>query len=377
LSRLEDFEWMIRYLKMLDPTNAKIIEGLGKQGPRNVFSLAKSISLPPTTVAFRLKRLIKEGYLTIRTNLDYSRLGLRKAVLIAEAAHGREDQLQKTIESMDYWTYTNRCYGKFSGFYALFAFPAQHKDELEKYIEEAAKTGATSRYMFSWTTNLCEVVPDFRWFDFERKSWNFPWKRWIEEVLSAPEKLPLSLGDPKAYPVMVDETDVLLLKELEKDGSARFAKLAEVAKITPQGVRYRYYKHIVKRNLISDYQLAHFPYPLQVSDMCSFTIDFANKTALAKFANTLHNKPFTVTYGKMLEKNSLLLHTYTPKMEFSNFIESLNRLAEKDVIRSYFYVTLDLLAFKRQTISYEFFKDNKWTYDSQKKLKELRKIVSA
>jgi len=377
LSRLEEFEWMIRYLKMLDPTNAKIIEGLGKQGPRNVFSLAKSIRLPPTTVAFRLKKLIKEGYLTIRTNLDYSRMGMRKAVLIAEAAHGREDKLQKALENIDYWTYITRCYGKFSGFYALFAFPAQHKDELEKYMNETAKTGAMSRYMFSWTTNLCEVVPDFGWFDFERKSWGFPWKQWIQEVLSASEKLPPSLRDPRAYPILVDQTDVLLLKELEKDGSTKFANLAKVAKITPQGVRYRYHKHVVRRNLIADYQIAHLPYPLQVSDMCSFTIDFVKEAALAKFANTLRNKPFTITYGKVLEKNSLLLHTYTPKMEFSNFIESLNRLAEKDVIRSYFYVTLDLLAFKRQTMSYELFKDNKWTYDSREKLARLRKITSA
>jgi len=368
---------MIRYLKMLDPTNAKIIEGLGRQGPRNVFSLAKSIGLPPTTVAFRLKKLIKEGYLTVRTNLDYSRLGLSKAVLIAEATHGREDKLQRAIESIDYWTYITRCYGRFSGFYALFAFPAQHRDELEEYMDEITRTGAMSRYLFSWTTNLCEVVPDFGWFDFERKSWNFPWKQWIEEVLSASEEPPLSLSEPVAYPILVDETDVLLLKELEKDASAKFANLSKVAKITPQGVRYRYYKHIAKRNLIADYQIAHLPYPLQVSDLCSFVIDFVSEAALAKFANTLRNKPFTITYGKMLEKNSLLFHTYTPKMEFSNFMESLNHLSEKDVIKSYFYVTLDLLAFKRQTMSYEFFKENKWTYNSQEKLEKLRKILNA
>lgn len=374
MSRLEDFEWMIRYLKMLDPTNAKIIEALGERGPRNVFSLAESIGLPPTTVAFRLKKLIKKGYLTIRTNIDYSRAGLCRAVLIAEAVHGREPTLQKLIENVDYWTYIAKCYGRFSGLYALFAFPAKYRNELERYIDETAKTGAMSRYVFSWTTNLCEVVPDFGWFDFERKSWSFPWKQWIEEVLGASEKLPLSLGDPEAYPILVDETDVLLLKELEKDGSAKFVDLAKIVRITPQGVRYRYYKHILNRNLIADYQIAHLPYPLQVSDMCSFIIDFKNEATLAKFANTLRNKPFTITFGKMLEKNSLLLHSYTPRTEFSSLIESLNRLAEREIIKSYLYVTLDVLAFKRQTMSYEFFKDNKWTYNLQEKLEKLRKL---
>ena len=73
---------------MLDSTNAKILEGLGKHGPRNVLALAKSIGLPPTTVAFRLKKLMKEGFLRVRANLDYSRLGLMKAILIAESRPG-------------------------------------------------------------------------------------------------------------------------------------------------------------------------------------------------------------------------------------------------------------------------------------------------
>jgi len=375
MSKLEDYEWMLRYLKMLNPTNAKILEGLGKHGPRNVLALAKSIGLPPRTVTFRMKKLMKEGLLQIRTNLDYSRLGLMKAVLIAESKPGQERKLQQVIDNLDYWTYMIRCYGKYDGYYAIFAFPAEYKKQLEEYLDKAVQLETFSRYIFYSTTNFTEVVPSFDWFDFQSKSWNFQWKRWVNEVKNASEKLPRKLMQPKTYSIRADETDILILKEMEKDGTTKFTKLAEVVKITPQAVRYRYNKHIVERSLLTDYEVATLPYPLPTSNMCSFIISFENEEKLAKFANTLQNKPFIFNYGKIISQHSLVVHTYTPKTEFSKLIDSMNRLTEKKLITGFLYVTFDVASFKRQTISYEFFKEDKWTYDYEKKLERLKEVT--
>ena len=376
MSKFEDYKWMLRYLKMLDATNAKILEGLGKHGPRNVFALARSVGLPPTTVNFRMKKLKKEGLLEIRTNLDYSKLGLMKAVLIAESKPGRKKKLQQVIDNLDYWTYTVRCYGKCDGYYAIFAFPEEYKKELEEYLAEATQLKAFSRHIFYCTTNFIEVAPNFDWFDFQSRSWNFQWKRWIEEVENASEKLPRELMDPKSYSIRVDETDVLILKELEKDGTTKFTELAEVANMTPQGVRYRYNKHIVGRGLLTDYEVATLPYPLPTSDLCSFIIDFEKEETLAKFVNSLQEKPFIFSYAKAIGRNSIVVHTYTPKTEFSKFIDSMNRLTEKKLTKSFLYVTLDGASSQRQTISYEFFRENQWAYPHEEKLEMLRKVTS-
>ncbi|UCE28969.1 MAG: AsnC family transcriptional regulator [Candidatus Bathyarchaeota archaeon] len=369
------YEWMLGYLRMLDMTNAKILEGLGNHGPRNVLALAKSIGLPPTTVTFRIKKLIKEGFLRIRTNLDYSKLGLMKAVLIAESKPGQKRTLQQAIENLDYWTYTSRCYGKYDGYYAIFAFPAKHEKELEEYMSISTQTKAFSRCIFHHTTHFTEVTPNFDWFDFRSKSWNFQWKHWIDEIHNSHERIPQKLVEPKTYSIRVDGKDILILKELEKDGTARFTKLAEVAKITPQGVRYRYNNHIVERGLLADYEVAVLPYPIPTSDMCSFIIDFGDEEKLARFANSLHNKPFIINYGKVIGKHSLVVHTYTPKTEFSKLIDSMNNLTEKKMIRDFLYVTLDVASFRRQTISYEFFRENRWTYDHKKKVERLKEIA--
>jgi len=376
MSKLEDYKWMLRYLKMLDATNAKILEGLGKHGPRNILALAKSIGLPPTTVAFRMKKLMKEGLLETRTNFDYSRLGLMKAVLIAESKPGQKKKLRQVIDNLGYWTYLVRCYGKYDGYYAIFAFPAEYREELEEYLDKAAQLKCLSRYIFYWTTNFTEVAPNFDWFDFKSKSWNFQWKRWIEEIQNESEKLPRELMDAESYSIRVDETDVLILKELEKDGTAKFTELAEVANMTPQGVRYRYNRHIVGRDLLTDYEVATLPYPLPTSEMCSFIIDFEKEEKLAKFVNSLQKKPFIFSYAKAIGRNSIVVHTYTPKTEFSKFIDSMNRLTEKKLTKSFLYVTLDGASSQRQTISYEFFRENQWAYPHEEKLGMLRKVTS-
>lgn len=367
---------MLGYLKMLDPTNAKILEGLGKYGPRNVLTLAKSIGLPPTTVAFRLKKLMKEGFLHIRANLDYSRLGLMKAILIAESEPGQKGKLRQVIENLDYWTYVTRCYGKYDGYYAILAFPAKYEKQLKDYLDRSVQLGALSRYIFYRTTNLTEVGPSFDWFDFQSKSWNFQWERWIDEIQNKSEKPPLEPLEPKAYSIRGDYTDMLILKELEKDGAAKFTKLAKIANITPQGVRYRYNNHIVGRSLLTDFEVAALPYPIPTSDMCCFVVSFSNKEKLTKFAQSLQNKPFIINYGKVIGQHSLIVHTYTLKTEFAKLIDSMNHLAEKKLIKDFLYMTLDVASFRRQTFSYEFFKEDKWTYDNKTKLEKLDRIAN-
>ena len=168
MSRL-GYQWMLGYLKMLDTTNAKILEGLGNHGPRNVLALAKSIGLPPTTVAFRIKKLMKEGFLRIRTNLNYSKLGLMKAVLVAESKPGQKRKLQQVIDNLDYWTYEVRCYGKYDGYYTVFAFPAEYKKDqylgrlLEcsrKRLESANSAGERDQNLLQQTILGMHIPPN-------------------------------------------------------------------------------------------------------------------------------------------------------------------------------------------------------------------------
>lgn len=361
------------YFKSLDETNAKLLEALGEIGIRNITLLANSTKLPVTTVSFRLKKLMKEKVL-VTSNPDLSKLGLAKAFLIATAPLGRQTTLLETIRNTDYWTYIIRCYGKFDGYCAYFAFPASHMKELEKYIKEAKNLQVFTHSQFFWTTNSRVIPPNFSLYDFKKKEWTILWEKWVNDVLTGSSELPEAIKEPYEYPVLVDKKDLLIIKELQKDESIEFKKLAEIVGITPQSVSFRYHKHILGRNLIIDHVVDVYPFPPLLSDLYVFIINFNNEKNLAKFANACENSPFVVSYSKIIGRDSLIVNVYILKTDFPNLIKALNSLFTKNLIKSFTYATLDPTSYRRQTISYEYFENGKWIYTSEEKIKKLREI---
>jgi len=375
LSQLEELVKISGYMKMLDETNAKILGALSKHDPRNISLIAKSVGLPNSTVAFRIKQLIKKMDLEVNARVDFNRLGLMRAIVFAETLPGQWNTLWEALENLGYLTYLTKCHGRFYGCYAIFAFPAEYKRKLEEYFEEAKRLKALSHSLLFWTTNLCEVHPNFDWYDFKKRIWVFQWQRWIEEITNASDYISENLADPKEYPIMADEKDLFLLRQLEKNGVKTFKELAKAAGMSPRSVAYRYYKHLVERNLIVDHIASFFPYPYQFSDVCTFIIEFADEQALAKFTNPLGNKPFILSYAKVLGENTLITNTYIPKAEFPKFINSLNLLAEMHLIKNFFHVTLTLIPHKRGGVPHEFFKDGTWKCNVDKSIKELREMM--
>lgn len=374
-SGVQDFQWMLQYLDALDETNAKILEGLGAHGPRNISALAKKLKISPTTVAFRISKLVEESGLQVRGRLNFQKLGLRRAVIFTEAKPGKEKVLRNLVENLPFWTYAIRCFGRFNGVYALFSFPSEFTREFEDYFAEASRLNVLEKYAVFWVTDFCEMPPNFRWFDFKKRGWNFHWQQWLKEIENSTKALPKRLLDPETYPIFADNTDLLILKELEKDGSIEFKKLAKTVDMTPEAVRYRFQNHILKRQLVVDYEISIFPYPFQSSDLASFAIDFKDQAALARFVNSLTNKPFVLNYAKVTGQNKLIAHFFTPKMEFSHLIDCLNQLIEMHIVERFSHVVLDVPSYKRQTVSYEFFEKNRWAYNHQEILKGLKTIL--
>jgi DNA-binding Lrp family transcriptional regulator len=363
----EQLQHFYIYLKFLDETNAKILKELAKHGPRNVSNLAKATHLPITTVRFRLKKMIDNGLLLVTVNPNLPRLGLAKAFLVTDSKLGRHKDVLERIMGADYWNYIIRCFGKMDGYCAYFAFPARQREELEEYFRRVYSDGVLSSYKLLWITNSHYVSPDFTWYDFRERKWKLQWDEWVDQIHNVSEHLPDVLEDPENFEAMADKADLLIIKELEKDATIDLKKLAEMLKITPQSVGSRYQKHVVERKLIANYNVDIYPFPIDVSDLFNSVIDFKNEEALGRFVNASRGKPFVVSYAKVIGKNSLVTNFYILKREFSNLIETLNRLYREKLINNFSYVTLDPTSYNRQTIAYKNFEDGKWTCDLNKK----------
>jgi len=213
------------------------------------------------------------------------------------------------------------------------------------------------------------------WFDKQLGYWSLQWDNWIEEIKNEQTELPYTLIEPKDFPILGDDIDVLMLKELEKDATIKIAKLAEMFKISPQLARYHFHEHLIGKGLIESYEVTAFHFGRETSDFCFFIFSFDSYEKLAKFVSSLLDKPFAKTLGKIFGKNALYGYIYLPRSEFGNFLKALSKLIKTGFLESYRYVIQDFENTSRQTISYEYFKNGSWTYDHKEHMESLRNMV--
>lgn len=111
-----------------------------------------------------------------------------------------------------------------------------------------------------------------------------------------------------------------------------------------------YKQHIIKNNLIEDFQVWFTKFDLNISVTPMFIFEFYKYEYLAKFANAIRNKPFVEFLERFLIKRLLYLIAYLPINEFFNMLEILNIMAEMGIISRYhFYLRSLTERFKGNT----------------------------
>lgn len=363
---------MRRKLGYLD---LRIIESLTIHGPRNLASVARKLDISSGRLRKRLKRLHSNIFLRFATNIYHTYLGLKKAVVFAEAEPGYEELLFKGLKTNDFWIFVSRCYGMNEGCFGIYTIPRGHENDFEQFYEELQKTGVARAVQVLWSTCFHSVNSICSWFEPESRNWDFHWNKWVEEVTIEETELPSTLVDPEEWPVKADEIDVFILKELEKDARISFVDLAKKLGVSPQLVGYHYRNHLEKRGLIESFNVSLYYFERAISDLLFFIFEFDDGENLAKFASSLLDKPFVRGLGKILRENALLGYIYLPRVEFANFINSLAKLIKMGHLKSYRYIIQHLRKASRQTISYEYFKAGSWIYDHQKHIENLHNMV--
>jgi len=366
-------------VKRIDLQHLKTVETLEREGPRNITKVARKLGIPAETLRKRVRRMTSQFSWHFHLNIYHTYLGLKKAVVFAQAVPGYEDLLVDCMKANDFWLYVDRCYGMNEGCFAVYTIPNNHSDSFEEFIQRLEASGVGTNAQILWSTCFQSVHSRTKWFDEASKSWNFKWEQWADEVSKKgkPPQLPLTLRDPEEFPIKGDKTDILILKEMEKNPLIRMTILAQKIGISQQLAAYHYLRHIQEQNLIESFEVSLPYFGKDVSDLFMFTFEIGNYETFAKFTSSLLDKPFTRGLGKVLGKNALIAHLYLPKTEFRKFIDTLSKLIRAGLLENYSYVIQDPAKGWRQTISYEYFKDEKWIYDHEKHIKKLESLVKA
>jgi DNA-binding Lrp family transcriptional regulator len=362
----------------LDIIDVKILEDLAKYGPRNITKVAKKLDIPRGTVLSRIKRMSSSFYLRLLTNVYHTNLGMRKVIVFAKATLGQEHLLFNCMKVNQFYIYISRCYGMFEGCVAVYVVPKEHTKKFEHFLLEIRKLGVAKDIKILWSTCLSTVNLTRNWFDSVSETWVFPWDKWLEEISSKENELPYKLKDPESFTLKADETDLFILKELEKNATIRLTAIAKKFGTTLQNIRYHYENHVIKHGLIEAFQIAILPFERTTSNMLFFAFRFDSKEKMGKFARSLLDKPFANMVGKVLGENVLVAQVYLPRVEFRNFVDALSKLVKEGFLQSYEYVLQDLRSGKwsRETIPYQFFKNGSWLYDHSRHIKNLHDLFN-
>ena len=361
--------------KKLRSIDVKVLEGLALCGPRNKTRLAAQLNIPRETLRHRISYLRSHFSLYLQGNVYHTNIGLRKAMVFAESKSGYEDFVYRCLKCNDYWLYVSRCIGA-PKCVAIYGIPAGKERQFESFIDGLRELGQVSAVSFFWSTCIHNVNTTSTWFDEASENWVFPWDSWVEEIQTCNGDLPYTLKEPDSYVQKADWIDIMILKELEVDCTVQLQEIAKKLNMSKQRVKYHFESHVIEKQMFEGHQILADHYRGLSPDTYFFIFSFKNFENFSKFGCSLLNKPFVRVMGKVYKMNQLFVQIYLPREQLRNFIEVLAKLVRTEFLETYEYMIEDSTQTQRQTISYEYFKDNEWQYDSEKYLGRVQSVVN-
>jgi len=219
----------------LDEKDKKIVVELQKNSKASFSQIGKRVKLPKNVVAYRVKRLVDSGFLSLfcivvsKTKLNYisSRLFLKLNNLNSEI----EDQLINFLKSKKgiYWIANlNGCYD----FGIIF---------LSKDISEMNQTYSEIIYKFSRYIHDKDL-------SITVDSYYFP----LRYVFETKDRIKKSSYKPKS--IRLDQTDLNIINFTKQNSRIPLLEISEKLKISPQTIRSRI-RNLEKAEVIGAYRI--------------------------------------------------------------------------------------------------------------------------
>jgi len=365
------YKRLFETFSLLDPLNTRILKCIAEVGPRNLLEVSRRTGIPFTTVYHRIGKLEARVGKVVELIPSFSKLGLTCLVVIGKARQGAEEKLTEGLKLPNYWWSLTRCEGGFTH-YSVHCVPIEHLTHFNSYLKQLLRNGLADNLEIIRVGDLSPLSLNFQYYDAVSQTWRFAWDKWVETLRR--QKAVRRVDDPKRYSRVVDKHDLLIVKELQKNGRATLAGLAPILGMTLPGVKYHFDK-LVARGVCERFAIEMFPYPIEVSAIYDVMLDFPSRERMNEFYSFVNHLFFFIDVNKVIDKNSLLLRAYIPEMQVSNMFQFLSELTRRKMLTAYSALRLRFETRLRQTISYELYDEKKgWIFDYAKCGAELEKI---
>jgi DNA-binding Lrp family transcriptional regulator len=370
----EYLERINRFVSFLDPGNIRIATAMKKYGLRNLQVIADKTRIPRPTVHARVSKLEKKGFLRTWIHPNYAKLGLVRAMVLLTTKPGKELLAPEALRIPGYWLRLIRCMGDCNGYYSTHAIPFEKRWDFEQYLEKIVASGIASQYRVLWLGEAKSPLPDFSYYDARKKIWNFDWPRWLEAFAAKPTQTQHRQVPPSA---IFDKKDLIILKELVKDGRTKLSQLAPLLGMTIPAVKYRF-DNLARSGFIHEYVIDMLPFAPEISDLYEIMLDFETREGLSHGERVLSTLPIVRTLSRVEGSNSIAVRMYLPRTEMNNLLAMFSALSRKGVLTGFTYVLLDPMTIRAQTFAYKFYEDSTgWRYNNLEYFEDLKKVSSA
>ena len=371
---LDQYKGTREIIRQLDSTNIRILSAMWKYGPRNLLEVSRRIGMPFTSVYHRVARIEAKSKDIVFLVPEVSKLGLVRIVVLAEATPSHEREVTEALKAPNLWRSIGYCEGTFTHA-SIQLVPLMYVREFKSYIQELANRNLITRFEIIYTGDYVANFPDFEYYDPATSQWRFDWEGWLA-VLTKDGTSEI-VSDPEDYPVTVDKKDLLIIKELEKDGRKSFSDIAPLIGTTLQGVKYHYDEKLLPSGIAKHFQFKVMPFPIEISAYHEIMLEFNTKKDLEKFCSLVPRLFFVVGEAKVLRRNALMVQTYMLESQLPKMRSFFSEMTRAGILKSYSGVRLDWGSRETQTISYELFDEEKgWVVDFVKCTDEISRLES-
>jgi DNA-binding Lrp family transcriptional regulator len=373
--RLADWHKGIREAtKQLDRTNVKILSAMWRYGPRNLLEVSRRTRIPFTSVYHRVAKLEAESRRVVRLIPQVSGLGLVRVAVLVAANPGCEDNVTVALKVPNYWLSMNRCEGTYTHF-SVQLLPVKFLKDFRKYVKGLQQLDLVTKFAIIQTGEYVPNFPNFDYYDAAKNEWTFQWVRWLTILSKKPSN---KVEDPVSYEILADRKDMLIVRELEKNGRKSFADLAPLLGISLQGVKYHYDKKLVPTGIVKYFGFDVWPYPEELSAIHEVLLNFRNSEDMNRFYSLIPELFFVLGAAKVLHQNALLVRTYTLQNIVPSLFSFLSQIAQEGRVESYIAFRQNFFEREERTISYELYDEHTgWKFELKRYLSELSKITKA
>jgi len=327
-------------LMKIDWKTLEILSEASKEKP-NSLKIAKKTGIPQPTVYRRLQKLAEIG--TIRALPNFFKIGLRPLLLLAEPNKVKVNLIFDRISTRLIRVEPQR------QLFFLTVPISYYSDYIERIKEEIPNAWILSTY------NPIKWCPDLNFLTVKnrvlRVLWGELYRRTAgmkpgQELFSIP------------LPSKVDEYDVLIISELERDSLQQLKEIASKAHLYLELVVYHYKKH-VKPALLGN--LLDFPLVPKGTPWRVLKVDAENRESLEKIVFFLTRIPWLRIGFPLLDEYSAIAILEVPYYEEESLFRLLMLLGEHGVVRGWRYLGyVDKPSYVEKELPRKYFRRNAW-----------------